>query len=511
MNFIASKSSDYKFLLDDSTSEDGMNRSHEDNLVMTELITDQITQVTNAYQKSNYTFRLIKQSGTDGNYFLNLVVKEYKDTFYLYIVKYVPDTFWLSRHSITNDLGDFTGHIYYYSDQGIYVANVTMQNGSSTSSSYNPCPDDTDDGIEIPDDDDGTGGGGGDGCTLTIEWYQCQGSNSGTPHPPGDSGLPNACNTATGPQTGSGYNMIWSNCVGERSMNDHLRTPCGGDGSGGGGNTSCQPDPTNPCYIPYTLDENCDCVLAEAIESDEVAVITDKEDFLELMSDCNVLENLSNSPSFDQRMQELINNVNGNTEIGYWGRNDSNNNAVFDTNDRFQSQPNQMQLSPALPSQSIDSYIHNHSFTTSIDANGQTISHKPFATFSPADFYTLFLLFSNNLVTDPDNFVMVMSSPGQSINNPDDDTVYAVTINNPNDFTTFGALYLWDLDVAENFFSRVGLNPASATTMQEKKLAEILKDNNLGMTLYRGNRNDLSNWTRIKIKNNGDVQENNCN
>ena len=100
-------------MLDDGNTSDGMNRGHEDNLVMTTLIIDEITQVTNAKQKSNYTFKLIKQSSLDGKYFLNLVVKEYMNTYYLYIVKYVPDTFWLSSHSITNDLGDYTGMVYF--------------------------------------------------------------------------------------------------------------------------------------------------------------------------------------------------------------------------------------------------------------------------------------------------------------------------------------------------------------------------------------------------------------
>jgi hypothetical protein len=300
MSFIASKSSDYKFLLDDSTSEEGMNRSHEDNLVMTELITDQITQVTNAYQKSNYTFRLIKQSGADGNYFLNLVVKEYKDTFYLYIVKYVPDTFWLSTHSITNDLGDFTGHIYYYSDQGIYVANVTMQNGSSTSSSYNPCPDDTDDGIDIPDDD-GTGGGGELECTVTTVWYECSGTDAAIPH------SAESCGAQNGPQTGSGWIVTWE-CefnYSANNLNDVLRNPCQG-GSGGGGNTSCQPDPNNPCEIPYTLDETCECVLAEAIENDEVVVVTPKEEFItDLIEDSIISTNLD--PCAENILNDLKN------------------------------------------------------------------------------------------------------------------------------------------------------------------------------------------------------------
>lgn len=299
MNFIASKSSDYKFLLDDSTTEEGMNRSHEDNLVMTELITDQITQVTNSYQKSNYTFNLIKQSGTNGNYFLNLVVKEYKDTFYLYIVKYVPDAFWLNTHSMANDLGDFTGHMYYYSDQGIYVANVTMQNGSSTASSYNPCPDDTDDGIENPDDDGTGGGGGGQDCTLTITWYECTGPNASIPHPPAGTGTPLDCGAPGG--SGSGV-TITEFCTGNNNysannINDLLRNPCGGTGGATGGGTYCQPDPD--CVFPMQLNENCDCVEPQEIENNDVVVLIDK-DALTIVNNCMDLD-------FDQT-QIVVNN-----------------------------------------------------------------------------------------------------------------------------------------------------------------------------------------------------------
>jgi hypothetical protein len=264
MNFIASKRADYKFVLDDSNTSDGMNRSHEDNLVMTELITDEIIQVTNAYQKSNYTFRLIKQSDLDGKYFLNLVVKEYKDSFYLYIVKYVPDTFWLSNHSITKDLGDFTGMVYFYSDEGIYVANVTMQNGNSIASERHPCDEPEDDGNNGGGDDIG---GGGSGCTMTMVWYECNGTNSSIPH------SAESCGGSSG--GGSGFYWVESgDCVGNKSMNDFLRHPCEGSGSGGatgGGNSYCQPDPD--CVFPMQLNENCDCAEPEEIENGDVGVV----------------------------------------------------------------------------------------------------------------------------------------------------------------------------------------------------------------------------------------------
>lgn len=307
MNFIASKSSDYKFLLDDSTTEEGMNRSHEDNLVMTELITDEITQVTNAYQKSNYTFRLIKQSDIDGKYFLNLVVKEYKDTFYLYIVKYVPDTFWLSTHSITNNLGDFTGHIYYYSDQGIYVANVTMHNGSAIASERHSCYDDSDGGTDITDDY-GSGGGGGNDCTITIDWYECGGPNTNIPHPPAGTGTSMDCGTTAG--GGSGWDIsMFCNTGNRNNLNEALRHPCDGSGgASGGGTQSCTVDPNINCDIPFTIDENCDCVLADEIENDEVAVNTNP-----LKDGCIKLNAITDNVDVKQKLASLITSSNNNS------------------------------------------------------------------------------------------------------------------------------------------------------------------------------------------------------
>ncbi len=255
MSFIASKSSDYKFLLDDSTTEEGMNRSHEDNLVMTELITDEITQVTNAYQKSNYTFRLIKQSGLDGKYFLNLVVKEYMDTFYLFILKFVPDEIWLSTHSLTKDLGDYTGMVYFYSDEGIYIAKVTMSNGNATASERHPCDDPEDEDQNDYPDDGNDGGFGGD-CEFYWE------------DPDGDT-------WDNYPDDGDNVQEVYFviNCSGEtgdKSMNEFLRHPCSGSGGSVGGGSSCTNVGT--CEAPLQFNQDCECKPLEEIENNVVAV-----------------------------------------------------------------------------------------------------------------------------------------------------------------------------------------------------------------------------------------------
>ena len=143
ISFIQSKSNpEMQFRLDDINSPDGQNRNHEENLTLTTTLTNQIEQATNSFGKSNYTFELIEETTRHGVYFLNLIVKEYKDTFYMYIVKYVPDGIWLETHNIYKDFWDYTGAMYFYNDEGLYIANLEMESGTSISFSRHPCPED---------------------------------------------------------------------------------------------------------------------------------------------------------------------------------------------------------------------------------------------------------------------------------------------------------------------------------------------------------------------------------
>lgn len=158
IQFLESKSNNrLEFLIDDSNSELGMNRSHEDNLSMTTALTNQIEMVTNNYGKSNYSFKLIEEQTKEGTYFLNLVVKEYKDEFYMYIIKYVPETTWLSNYTSELDFASFSGTLYFYNSEGIYVGRSDVSHGtSSTMDTREPCPKDG----ELPDDNNNNSTGG---------------------------------------------------------------------------------------------------------------------------------------------------------------------------------------------------------------------------------------------------------------------------------------------------------------------------------------------------------------
>ena len=507
MSFIASKRSDYKFLVDDSTSEEGMNRSHEDNLVMTELITDQITQVTNAYQKSNYTFSLTKQSGADGNYFLNLVVKEYKESFYLYIVKYVPDALWLNAHSMTNDMGDFTGSIYFYSDQGVYVANLTMQSGSTTAYSYNNCPEDTDDGIDYPDDDGtgGTGDGGGSGstCFIVATWYQCQGDNASTPH------SASSCNAATGSQTGSGYNYTYyctDNNYSANNLNDVLRNPCGSGGSGGGGNTSCQPDPNNPCEIPYTLDEACNCVLAEAIENNEVAVNTNP-----LKDGCIKLNAITDNVDVKQKIASLITSSNNyNYEEGFKIVKYQGQIAAGQIeNDNSSNAPDCQAVSTSIHQQ-VSTFVHSHPVNCNV-----------FGMFSGFDLMVLAQI--AKLYNDGDG-IASNNYKDPTIMLAYQNTVFALTIDNMQAMNALINIYEDPikqrklLKKLNKKFNKSVPNGSQTANIGDLivDLLNALDDFNLnGLGFYQAevdNNNMVTNWNRKKLTNNGtNFETENCN
>lgn len=500
MNFIASKSADYKFVLDDSNTSDGMNRSHENNLVMTTLIIDEITQVTNSKQKSNYTFRLIKQSSLDGKYFLNLVVKEYMDTYYLYIVKYVPDSFWLSSHSITKNLGDFTGMVYFYNDEGVYIAKATMQNGSSTSSERHPCDDPEDDGSGSGDD----GAGGGSGCTMTLVWYECNGSNSSIPHSAG----------SCGGSSGGGSGFYWvetGDCVGNKSMNDFLRHPCEGTGNGGatgGGTPSCTPDPNEPCVFPMQLDQNCDCVEAQIIESNEVAVIFEKPP-------CARLQNLENDDDFKLVLQDLKNKAaTDNHETSYILENTEENNLGFDYFGPYDGGENELGVSLSLDEgYQFASFVHNHNNDN---------QNRDLSVYSPEDLYALYRFLKDDHIEYTESFFsFVVTNHG---------TNYALNISDSTAFIAFGDLVFdgWGdndddnnsailIDEYEGINNTtqtfpLGIKNENTAAQNELSFMKILEypGIDVGLELFKAD-DTFDNWQKVKLNNGQISYDNPCN
>jgi len=321
MQFLESKSnSRLEFLVDDSNTELGMHRSHEENLSMTTALTDHIKMVTNSYGKSNYTFELIEQGDKTGVYFINLVVKEYRDELYMYIVKYVPDVSWLQTHHISRDFNVFTGYLYFYSADGTYVGKTAMTNGMATSSfQKHPCEGETGetetiDNSNSSSNSSGSGGGGaiGSDCYVYLEWYECNGDNSDEEHSSEE------CGGSSG--TGSGWTLVIICEEGIRSMRDALRHPCdGGSTIGGGTNTntsSCETITGTTCNdVGATLmewDDNCNCVESQTIENSETSVLIKPESIEEFLAD-EIEDNIiSNRDPCTQHILDTLKNLQSN-------------------------------------------------------------------------------------------------------------------------------------------------------------------------------------------------------
>ena len=162
INFIEQKSNaDLEFQIDNTGAD---MRNHEEDLVISSVLTNQINQVTNSAGKSSYTFELIQEGDKSGIYFMNLIVKEYLDELYLYIIKYVPDSTWLKSYKSNHDFAHFSGMIYYYDSDGVYLGKGTMVNGSSISTeNRNNCP--PNNGSNTSDDSPNGNPSGGGGAT----------------------------------------------------------------------------------------------------------------------------------------------------------------------------------------------------------------------------------------------------------------------------------------------------------------------------------------------------------
>lgn len=269
-----------------------------------------------------------------------------------------------------------------------------------------------------------------------------------------------------------------------------------GDDNNNGGSSNNEEEECTTSGTVIIDDEPSSNIGEECTPNESVGVLSPA------LNDCEKLSNLANSASFQLRMQELIENTTGNTEIVYYGRiNNSNGHTTYDGSDRYESNPDIVGVDIPNPTSSVDSYIHNH-FN-----NGTGC----LSVFSGSDLYSVYQLYINEKINDLKSFTLVVTSPGNSLSSDEDDTVYAITIDNETDFIEFGAFYLSDYLLADAFFANNGIKPFISNNLNEERLSRLLKEKNIGMKLFRGNKDNLNDWTEIKIRNNNSLIEKPCN
>ena len=106
---------------------------------------------------------------------------------------------------------------------------------------------------------------------------------------------------------------------------------------------------------------------------------------------------------------------------------------------------------------------------------------------------------------------MYVTTTGNSNSTTDDDTLYAITISDTTQFQVNGALFLSDEDAIGSFYYHKGINPNISTSLNEQRFLELIKERNLGLTLYKGDKDNFSNWSQLKLKNDNSIKSTNCN
>jgi hypothetical protein len=266
---------------------------------------------------------------------------------------------------------------------------------------------------------------------------------------------------------------------------------------GTGGTSGSDPDPADPNPNGGTSNNgDPDDDFATGIDLDEMDEM--------LISDCRVLNQLSQSPDFIAKMNELKTATLGDIEISYLGVTDGNGTTTFPSFYRDQGQPNSHEVPLVIPTGPINVMLHNHS----TESTPNVTSNRSLPVQSPSDLNAIYNFYENGHITNLDNFVSVLITPDQ--------TVYALTINWPSDFQTNGEKFLKIIDVIERKYSNVILE-GNANDINETNFAKTLKKLNVGITLYRGNFNTIrdmapfTKWTKIKIDNNGIKTTSDCN
>lgn len=382
-----------------------------------------------------------------------------------YILRYEPDPEWYNNQIIYQhgeymlDMTDYQGDITKYSFEREVIWSTIEENvGSSTASRGGQF-------IEV--------------CVISLQ-SAC-------------SGIPWDCGgSICGFERVENCQTVWSS-GGQGNEGDGSGD---GDGSNNGGG-----DGSDPCITTGTTiidNQPISGIGTGCTPNDGTGVLPT------LASDCNKLADLSNSPTYQLRMQELIANTTGNTEILYYGKTYDNGNTIYNDQERYEGQPDVVGVDAPFPSSKIDSFIHNH-FN---NGNG-TLS-----VFSGSDLYSLYQLYINNKIDDLSKFIMVVTTPGNNIASTEDDTVYAMTIANGTEFAAFGAKYLVDPIIVDNLLydsqdNRIDKNISNS--INEERFTRMLQSNNSGLNIYRGDRDDLSSWTQLRIKSDNSLKENNCN
>ena len=214
---------------------------------------------------------------------------------------------------------------------------------------------------------------------------------------------------------------------------------------------------------------------------------------------CQELQQIADNGNFTERMQELRTATTGDKEILYYGIRDNNGNMNYADEDRVEGLPNKHHIPEHTINNPVDSAMHNHFFgALPVPSSG--------------DLFSLYELYIHNTIVDTSTFIMFVTTTGNSNATTDDDTLYALTISDITQFQVNGAQFLSNEDFTSQLFSEwYGINPNISASLNEERFLRLIKEKNLGLTLYKGDKDNFSNWSQIKLKNDNSIKSTNCN
>jgi len=479
---------DFKYAIQTGSLPEGLTRSGEPDLILSDLVTDQILAITNEANLTNYSFQLEIENAPvyeSEISFFNLIVKETntQEGYYAYIQEYRMDKYWYQGNGSGIDLTSYTGKMIFYNLEGIYIAKLSYSNGQITEEDLrSPCPPDPGggggngsgggsggsgngtgkgDGGSTGGSGGGTGGGfGGGGIQVIL--VPCTG---GPGHYPGDS-----CDCSNLPHCDPPYIIIvWGDEIND--INDLMRNPCD----------------ELPVQCHYPNGDPCPCNATNdgcLEENPNVGVNHTKPH-----PDCAILNQILEHQPTKSKIVDLQNDLNSPIEKGF--------NLYMNSNGDVLSTP----IAPG----EFDRF--NYSTTSNIFGGTHLHHDGVFPMFSLPDVNALYSFWANfdNGTNDSSLMTHIMVSQFG---------VYAVKIADVGKLTNFYNLTTGSPDLLEWLNEQLAEkyleleNPETGeltgnSIAFEKALLELLVSGyDAGVSLYKA-KSDLSGWDKKALNSSG--------
>jgi len=498
MNFITNiTSKDLTINIDDVRNGINYTKSIQDDIILTNIETENIIQTINDSNKSNYSFKLTKENHEEEDKsILNFIVKETDYDYDSYIIKYEPNELWLQNNDFNFET--FQGKVVIYNNQGKYIVHYDIDSGELVNKSgvVNPCDPDLGDGNPSPSGTDpGDTGPGGDGAPPTGP----SNPSDGNPSPGGGSDDDDE-EEPDGPGPGGECcfyydgegDMIW--------FHDHSKI-------------SFRPETLEIIFNPDVdrflkngfIDSNGDCIPDSDDDGYEDPTNDDENDVIginpPIRTPCEQMYDLANDVDFKVNLSVLkqiaqnTTDPNANREVAY----------TRDENGNF-STPILGPIGEGTVEVNVTVRLsmHMHSHPIQFENN--------LSIFSAADLYSIYKLFTENKTTYGHSFTLVLVTAT---------TTYALKIDSSLLFmqafqNSFGSLGEDGVFLVEEYMNNNNIKYENTIAENEQGFLKMLYNQNSqnggsGLEMFKANA-DYSTWTKLEYNNrNHQITQQPCN